>query len=154
MNLVPQERLEELLNRSKEFEDRKEFPVDGVPCHEICMMIREILAIRWMIARCGRDVEQIMMILLQFAEARLHGQQKYGGTNNPESYEDARHHDLDHELKDWLEYAADHMKRASLSGSLTMDCRDHLVKAGGLILSAVWTEDIRSSREKLTPKES
>lgn len=97
------------------------------------------------------DVNQISGILHSFAEARLHGQRKYAGPCDSE-YEDARLHDLSHSLEDWLRFAADHLERARIGGTGTLDCRDHLIKAGGLILSAVWTQDIHSGREKLSPK--
>lgn len=100
----------------------------------------------------GPDHAQIVPILQQFAEARMHGQHKYHGfVDDPDDlrYGDQRKGDLLNELSDWIRFAIDHLERAKLGGDGTIDCRDHLIKAGGLILSAVWTQDIKSGREKL-----
>ena len=65
--------------------------------------------------------------------------QKYGGG-------DPVGHDLDKPLTDWLAHIRDHLHRASLSGARSMDQREHLVKAGGLVLSAIWSADVNAER--------
>jgi hypothetical protein len=115
-----------------------------------------IASLRKIEAAAGKDAEQIIPILQAFAEARLHGQQKYWGVRDDDGigYDDPRRGDLSHALIDWLGFIVAHLERAKLGGDKTMDCRDHLIKAGGLILSAVWTQDIHSGRAAIAGEET
>lgn len=76
--------------------------------------------------------------------ARVHGQQKYGG-------DDPLGRDAAKMPYQWLRHIADHLERAKVSGLDTLDQREHFIKAGGLIVSAVWAGDVRQARIDLSP---
>jgi hypothetical protein len=79
-------------------------------------------------------------ILNEFREARKQGRQKYGGS-------DPVGHDLNHRLSDWLRFVRDHLDRAGGPDAfVALDQREHLVKAGGLLLSAIWALDVNAGR--------
>ncbi len=81
----------------------------------------------------------IEQICDEIKASRIHGQQKYGGS-------DPVGHDLGHSLGEWLGFVRDHLERANLSGAGSMDQREHLIKAAGLLLSAIWAEDVNAGR--------
>ncbi len=92
----------------------------------------------------GAAMRVIESICAEFVEARRHGQQKYGG-DNPIA------HDLSHSPREWWTYIRDHLERArpEQPGELyvmTLEEREHLAKAGGLILSAIWCADVKAGR--------
>jgi hypothetical protein len=80
----------------------------------------------------------IGVILNEFREAREHGRKKYGGTD-PDA------HDLGHPLDEWCGFICDHLDRARAWGGWhSNDGREHLAKAGGLVLSMIWCHDVKS----------
>jgi hypothetical protein len=80
----------------------------------------------------------IGVILNEFREAREHGRKKYGGTD-PDA------HDLGHPLDEWCGFIRDHLDRARAWGGWhSNDGREHLAKAGGLVLSMIWCHDVKS----------
>lgn len=73
-------------------------------------------------------------ILNEMREESLAGRRKYGGS-------DPAAHDASHSFEDWRRYIADHVERARISPP--QDARQHMIKAGGLALSAARAFDAK-----------
>ncbi len=73
-------------------------------------------------------------IAKEIAAEQLHGLHKWHGGDKSRD---------NHPLEAWLAFAADHMKRAAVS--TPMDARQHLIKAAGLLVSAVEQHDRQRS---------